>query len=62
LALGAAGRVDLTEQNIDLRLLLKPNAPSDRQLKAADLADAETIMLRGPWQAPYVRGEDAAVP
>jgi AsmA protein len=62
LALGATGRVDLTEQNIDVRLLLKPNAPSDRPLKAADLADAETVVLRGPWQAPYVRAEDAAVP
>jgi AsmA protein len=62
LALGATGRVDLTEQNIDVRLLLKPNAPSDRPLKPADLADAETVGLRGPWQAPYVRAEDAAVP
>jgi AsmA protein len=62
LALGATGRVDLTEQNIDVRLLVKPNAPSDRPLKAADLEDAETIVLRGPWQAPYVRGENAAVP
>ena len=59
---GATGRVDLTEQNIDVRLLVKPNAPSDRPLKAADLEDAETIVLRGPWQAPYVRGENAAVP
>lgn len=58
--LAAVGRVDLAEQTLDLRLLMKPNVPTDRPLKPADVIDGEAVALRGSWHSPFVRGgEDA---
>lgn len=60
--LAATGRIDLVEQTLDLRLLMKPNVPADRPLKPADVVDGEAVQLRGSWHAPFVRGEDVAAP
>jgi AsmA protein len=55
--IAATGRVDLAERTLDLRLLVKPNVPTDRPLKPADVVDGEAIALRGSWQTPFVRAE-----
>jgi len=60
MGLAASGRVDLSDRTLDLRLAVKPNAPSDRPLKAGDLTDAEAVTVRGSWQQPFVRGADDA--
>jgi AsmA protein len=60
--LAAAGRVDLADHTLDLRLLMKANQPTDRPLKPADVADGEAFALRGPWQAPLVRWQEAGPP
>jgi len=59
IGLGATGRVDLAEQTLDLRLLMKPNVPTDRPLKPADVVDGEAVALRGSWHTPFVRAESA---
>src|SRR5262249_22755279 len=46
-ALAATGRIDLAQRTLELRLQIKPNAPTDRPLKPADVADGEAIILRG---------------
>ena len=56
--LAAVGRIDLTDQTLDLHLRVKPSAPTDRPLQPADVVDGEAIALRGPWLAPFVRAED----
>ncbi len=58
--LAAVGRVDLTDQTLDLRLLMKPNVPTERPLKPADVVDGEAVALRGSWHTPFVRADDAA--
>jgi len=55
----ASGRVDLAERTLDLHLSVKPNAPADRPLKPTDLAATEAVRVRGFWQEPFVRGEEA---
>ena len=57
MGLAASGRVDLSERTLDLHLALTPNAPTDRPLKAADMAGAEAVTVRGFWQEPFVRGQ-----
>jgi AsmA protein len=58
MGLAASGRVDLSERTLDLQLSVKPNAPADRPLKPADMADAEGVTLRGFWQEPFVRPQE----
>jgi uncharacterized protein involved in outer membrane biogenesis len=58
LGLAASGRVDLSERTLDLHLSVKPNVPTDRPLKPADMVDAEAITLRGFWQEPFVRAQE----
>jgi AsmA protein len=60
--LAAAGRIDMVEHTLDVRLNVKANPPGDRPLRAADLEDGEAITLRGSWQAPLVRAEAPATP
>jgi AsmA protein len=60
--LDAAGRIDMIEHVLDLRLSVKPQTPSEHPPNSADLGDAEAIALRGSWQAPIVRAENAAKP
>jgi AsmA protein len=57
--LAASGRLGLGDGNMELRMMMKSNVPSDRPLKHSDLVGGEMISLRGPWQEPLVRGEDA---
>lgn len=59
IGLGATGHIDLTEQTLDVRLLMKPNVPTDRPLKPADVVDGEAVALRGSWHTPFVRAEAA---
>ena len=40
---------------------MKPSVPTDRPLKAADMAGAESVTMRGPWHEPFVRGQEADV-
>jgi AsmA protein len=54
----ASGRVDLTERTLDLHLSMKPGVPTDRPLKASDMAGAEGVTMRGSWHEPFVRGEE----
>lgn len=60
-ALAASGRFGLTDGNMDLRLTMKPNVPTDRPLQAADMVGGEVISLRGPWHEPLVRLEDEGI-
>jgi uncharacterized protein involved in outer membrane biogenesis len=61
--LAASGRLGLADGNMDLRVAVKPNVPSDRPLQAADMVGSEVISLRGPWREPFVRlEEEATVP
>ena len=55
----ASGRLGLGDGNMELRVMLKSNVPSDRPLKHTDMLGGEMVSLRGPWQEPLVRGEDA---
>ena len=57
--LAASGRVDLAERTLDLQLSMKPSVPTDRPLKAADMAGAEAVTMRGSWHEPFVRGQEA---
>jgi len=57
--LAASGRLGLGDGNMELRVMMKSNVPSDRPLKHSDMVGGEVISLRGPWQEPLVRGEDA---
>ena len=57
--LGASGRLGLADGNMDLRLTVKQNLPTDRPLNATDMTGGEVIVLRGPWQEPMVRAEDS---
>jgi AsmA protein len=58
--IAASGRVDLAERTLDLRLLTKPGVPTDRPLKPADMAGAESVTVRGSWLEPFVRAGDSA--
>lgn len=58
-ALAARGRFGLDDGNMDVRLTLKPVAPPGQPPKPVDVADGETITLRGPWYDPVVRREDS---
>ncbi len=57
-ALALAGRLGLVDGNVDARLVLKPDAPSDASRKPAD-AGGEAVTLRGPWPDPVLRSEDS---
>jgi AsmA protein len=57
--LAASGRLGLGDGNMEMRVMMKSNVPSDRPLKHSDMVGGEMISLRGPWQEPLVRGEDA---
>jgi AsmA protein len=59
LGLGAAGRLGLTDGNLELRLTVKQKVPTDRPISAADLLGGDVVHLRGPWQDPFVRTEDS---
>jgi AsmA protein len=55
----AFGRAGLADGNMDARVVMKtvPAAPTtDASVRS------ETITVRGPWQSPVVRSEDADVP
>jgi hypothetical protein len=58
LGLSAAGWVDLAQRTLDLSLFMKASVPTDRPLKASDMAGAETVTLRGPWLEPMVRDQE----
>lgn len=60
IGLAAAGRFGLADGNMDLRLTVKSNVPTDRPLQAADMSGGEVISMRGPWQEPFVRLEEEA--
>jgi AsmA protein len=57
--LAASGRVDLAERTLDLHVSMKPSVPTDRPLKASDMAGAEGVTMRGSWHEPFVRGQEA---
>jgi hypothetical protein len=38
---------------------MKPSVPADRPLKAADMAGADSVTMRGPWHEPFVREQEA---
>jgi AsmA protein len=59
--LAASGRVDLAERTLDLQVSMKSGVATDRPLKASDMAGAESVTLRGPWQEPFVRSGEADV-
>src|SRR5262249_45981476 len=56
--LAAVGRIDLTDQTLDLHLRVKPSAPTDRPLQPADVVDGQAIALRGPWLAAFRPPQD----
>lgn len=55
---GAAGRVDLAEGSLNLRLMLRPNVSADQPLKPADMSSAHALSVRGPWREPLMRRDD----
>jgi AsmA protein len=55
----ASGRIDLAERTLDLQLFMKSGVPTDRPLKPADVVGAYSVTVRGAWQEPFVRGEEA---
>jgi AsmA protein len=55
----ASGRIDLAQRTLDLQLFMKSSVPTDRPLKPADVVGSDTATVRGPWQEPFVRGEEA---
>lgn len=55
--LAASGRVNLLDRSLDLRLVAKPGVPTDRPLKQADMLGGDAVRVRGPWEAPTVRGQ-----
>jgi hypothetical protein len=57
-ALALAGRLGLVDGNLDARLILKSNLPPDQPLKLTDVP-TESVILRGPWSKPDVRGEES---
>jgi AsmA protein len=57
-ALALAGRLGLVDGNLDARLLLKSNLPPNQPLKLTDVP-SESVILRGPWSKPDVRGEES---
>ncbi len=59
--LAGSGRAGLADGNMELRLLLKTNVPTDRPLKADDMSGGEVMTLRGPWHEPVLRRDDADV-
>ncbi len=59
LGLAASGRVDLSERTLDLHLAVRPNAAADKPLKPTDMAGAEAVTVRGFWQEPFVRPQEA---
>jgi hypothetical protein len=59
MGLAASGRLGLGDGNMEMRVLLKSNVPSDRPLKHTDMLGGEMVSVRGPWHEPLVRGEDA---
>jgi AsmA protein len=61
LGLAASGRIDLSERTLDLHLVVRPNAAADKPLKPAEMAGAEAVTVRGFWQEPFVRPQEAAI-
>jgi hypothetical protein len=59
LGLAASGRIDLSERTLDLHLAVRPNAAADKPLKPTDMAGAEAVTVRGFWQEPFVRPQEA---
>lgn len=59
MGIAAAGRLGLNDGNMEMRLLVKPNVQSDRPSKFTDIVGGELVTVRGPWQEPVLRGEDA---
>ncbi|KAB2913440.1 MAG: AsmA family protein [Hyphomicrobiaceae bacterium] len=53
---GASGRVDLVEGTLNLDLLMKPEVPADRPLKAVDLLGGDAVRVTGTWRQPLVQG------
>jgi AsmA protein len=61
-ALTLTGRLGIADGNMDARLVLKgAPAPPGQPLRLVD-AGVKTLMLRGPWASPEVRGEDGEPP
>jgi AsmA protein len=60
-AMALTGRFGIADGHIDARLLLKAGVPADQALRLAD-PTIETLILRGPWATPEVRGEDGDAP
>ena len=62
--LGASGRFGLDDGNMEIRLTVKQNVPTDRAITAADMVGGDIVYMRGPWQEPVVRAEDgdASIP
>jgi AsmA protein len=58
MGIAASGRLDLAERTLDLHLAMKPGVPTDRPLKASDMAGAEGVTMRGSWHEPFVRDEE----
>jgi uncharacterized protein involved in outer membrane biogenesis len=56
-AVAAAGRADLVDKTLDLRLSMKPSVPADQPLKPSDMVGADTLRVRGPWRQPTLGGE-----
>jgi AsmA protein len=53
--LSASGRVGLDDGNMEVRLLVRqPSADA-----AAKSSPPEVVNMRGPWNAPVIRGEEA---
>ena len=59
LGLAASGRIDLSERTLDMHLAVRPNAAADKPLKPTDMAGAEAVTVRGFWQEPFVRPQEA---
>jgi hypothetical protein len=38
---------------------MKPSVPTDRPLKASDMAGAHGVTMRGPWHEPFLRDQEA---
>jgi uncharacterized protein involved in outer membrane biogenesis len=56
--LGASGRLGLNDGNLELRLTVKQNVPTDRPLSSIDLVGGDVVYLRGPWQDPVAIADD----
>jgi AsmA protein len=52
IGLEVSGRADLSEGNLDVRLLAKSNVATDRPPVSADMAGGAKMSVRGTWQGP----------